>query len=151
MCHLTLPSDMYIHLHTIGLTGVTEVGTVTVHFGPNRRRFHWSISRWLLLLRKNIFGKSFQSSSSLFVPSCRFFFTFSKHAMIISEGIFPGNGSLTSYTYEIFQKIMPQLTNADTVFGRSHVCIIIRKKNWNSVVSDLNTTLWKMGILSQTL
>ena len=98
VCHLTtLPRDMYIHLHTICLTGVTVLGTVTFHFAPNRRRFHWSISRWILLLRKNIFGKSFQSSLSLFVSSFRFFLTFSKHAIIILEGIFHGNRSLTSY------------------------------------------------------
>ena len=35
---------MYIHLHTIGLIGMTELGTATFHFAPNRRRFHWSIS-----------------------------------------------------------------------------------------------------------
>ena len=30
VCHLTtLPNDMYIHLNTIGFTGVTELGTVT--------------------------------------------------------------------------------------------------------------------------
>ena len=43
------PCDMYIDLYTIGLTGVTEWGTVTFHFAPNRRRFHKSISRWILL------------------------------------------------------------------------------------------------------
>ena len=59
VCHLTTLRDVYIHLHTIGLTGVTELGTVTFHFAPNRRRFHWSISRWILLLLKNNFGKSF--------------------------------------------------------------------------------------------
>ena len=67
------PCDMYIHLHTIGLIGVTELGTVTYHFGPNQRRFPLSISRWILLRRKNIFGKGFKSSLSLFVPSVRFF------------------------------------------------------------------------------
>ena len=67
------PGDMYIHLHTIGLTGVTELGTVTVNFAPNRRRFHWSISRWILMRRKNIFDESLKSSLSLFVPSFRFF------------------------------------------------------------------------------
>ena len=67
------PCDMYIHLHTIGLIGVTEIGTVTCHLVPNRRRFHWSISRWILLCRKNIFGKSLLSCLSLFVPSFRFF------------------------------------------------------------------------------
>ena len=52
------PCEMYINLHTIGLTGATELGTVTFHFAPNRRRFHWSISQWILLRRKHIFGKS---------------------------------------------------------------------------------------------
>ena len=37
------PCDMYFHLHTIGLIGVTELGTVTFHFEPNRRQFHWSM------------------------------------------------------------------------------------------------------------
>ena len=31
-------SDMYIHSHTLGSIGVTELGTVTFHFAPNRRR-----------------------------------------------------------------------------------------------------------------
>ena len=64
---------MYINLYTIGLTGVTELGTVTCHFAPNRRRFHWSISQWILLRRKQMFGKSLRSSLSLFVPSFIFF------------------------------------------------------------------------------
>ena len=67
------PLLMYINLHTIGLTGATELGTVTSHFAPNRRRFHWSISQWILLRRKHIFIKSLKSSLSLFVPSFRFF------------------------------------------------------------------------------
>ena len=33
--------------------------------------------------------------------------------------------------YEIFPKIKLELANADTVLGRRHVCIIIKKKNWN--------------------
>ena len=52
------PCDIYIHLHTIGLIGITELGTATFHFAPNRRRFHWSISQWILLRRKNLIGKS---------------------------------------------------------------------------------------------
>ena len=59
---------MYIHLHMIGL-----IGTVTCHLATNRRRFHWSISRWILVRRQNIFGKSLKSSLSLFVPGFRFF------------------------------------------------------------------------------
>ena len=49
--------------------------------------------------------------------------------------------------YEIFPKIKLQLANADTVFGRRHVCIIIKKRNWNK----LNPELWKTWILPQTL
>ena len=64
---------MYINLHTICLTGATELGTVTCHFASNRRRFHWSISHWILLRQKHIFGKSLRSSLSLFAPSFRFF------------------------------------------------------------------------------
>ena len=63
------PFDMYIISYTIGLIGVTELGTATFHFAPNRRRFHWSISRWIWLRRKNIFSKSLRSSLSLFEPS----------------------------------------------------------------------------------
>ena len=33
--------------------------------------------------------------------------------------------------YETFPKMRLQLANVDTVLGRSHVCIIIKKKNWN--------------------
>ena len=67
------PCDMYIHLHRIGLTGAMELGTVTCHFAPPRRQFHWSISRWILLRRKNIFSESLKSSLSLFGQSFRFF------------------------------------------------------------------------------
>ena len=78
MCDLCVvwhyqPCDMYIHLHMIGLIGVTELGTVTFHFAPNRRRFHWSISWWIFLCRTHVFGKSLKSSLSLFVASFRFF------------------------------------------------------------------------------
>ena len=93
------PCDMYINLHTIGLTGATELGTVTCHFAPNRRRFHWLISQWILLRRKHIFGKSLKSSLGLFVPSFRFFSTFSKHEITILVKISQGNRSLTSYMY----------------------------------------------------
>ena len=67
------PCDMYSPLHMIGVIGVTDLGIVTFHFAPNRRRFHWSISRWILLCRKHVFSKSLKSSLSLFVPSLRFF------------------------------------------------------------------------------
>ena len=89
---------MYIHLHTICLTGVTELGTVTIHLSPNWRRFHWSISRWIFLLRKNIFGKKFPVELKFICAEFQIFLTFSKHAIIILEGIFHGNRSLTSYS-----------------------------------------------------
>ena len=46
---------MYIHLHTIGLIGMTELSTAKFYFAPNRRRFHWSISQWILLRLKKSF------------------------------------------------------------------------------------------------
>ena len=61
------PCDMYIHLHTIGLIGMTEIGTATFHFAPNRRRFHWSIFQWILLRRKNLRQK-LKSNLTLFMP-----------------------------------------------------------------------------------
>ena len=70
------PRDMYIHLHTIGLIGMMEIGTNTFHFAPNQRPFHLSISRWKLLRPKKnifIFGKSFKSSFSLYALSFSFF------------------------------------------------------------------------------
>ena len=68
--HLTISTlrHIYIHLHTICLIGMTELGTATFHFAPNRRWFHWSISQWILLRGKNLFGKSLKSNLSLFLP-----------------------------------------------------------------------------------
>ena len=68
------PCDIYIHLHTIGLIDAMELGTVTYHFAPNRRRFHSLISLWILLHRNNVFGRSLMSSFSLFVRSFSCFF-----------------------------------------------------------------------------
>ena len=88
---------MWNHLHAIGLIGVTELGTVTFHLAPNRRRFHWSISRWIMLGWKNIFGKSLKSNLSLFVP--RFSFsTVSEYYITILVSISHGNRSPTSHT-----------------------------------------------------
>ena len=61
-CHLCFiwqyqPYVIYIHLHTICLIGMTELGTATFHFAPNRRRIHCSISQWILLRGKNLFEK----------------------------------------------------------------------------------------------
>ena len=67
---------MYIHWHTIGFIGVTELGTVTFHLAPNRRPFHLSISRWIWLRQKIS-----RSSLSLFVPS---FITFQPLTDIVS-------------------------------------------------------------------
>ena len=63
---------MYIHLHTVGLTGATQLGTVTCHFAPNQRRFQWSISRWILLRRNKIFIKKFKVELQFILPSFRF-------------------------------------------------------------------------------
>ena len=72
--HLTtFPRDMYIHLHTIGLTGVTELGTVTFHLRQIGADFTGRFLGGYCCFEKNIFEKSFKSSLSLFVPSFRFF------------------------------------------------------------------------------
>ena len=77
-----LLSDMYIHSHLIGLIDMTELGTVTFNFAPNRRRFHWSIFRWTWLCRNKFFGKGLRSSLSLFVPS---FIIFQPLTNIVSQ------------------------------------------------------------------
>ena len=102
-CHLCViwqhyARDMYIHLHTIYLTGATELGTVTCHFAPNQRRFQWSISRWILLHRNNIFGKMFKVELKFICAEFQIFSTLSKHDVTILVIISHGNRSLTSYT-----------------------------------------------------
>ena len=88
---------MYIHLHTKGLTGATELGKVTCHFAPNQRRFQWSISRWRLLRRNNIFGKKFKVQHKFICAEFQIFSTLSKHYITILVIISHGNRSLTSY------------------------------------------------------
>ena len=101
-CHLCeiwqhYPCDMYIHLHTICLTGATELGTVTCHFAPNQRRFQRSISWWILLRRNNIFGKKFEVELKFICAEFQIFSTLSKHDITILVIISHGNRSLTSY------------------------------------------------------
>ena len=55
--------DLYIHLHTIFLIGVTELGTVTFHFARSRRRFYRSLRRKLFFELKFICAE-FQIFSS---------------------------------------------------------------------------------------
>ena len=92
---------MYIHLHTIGLTGATELGTVACHLAPNQRRFQWSISRWLLLRRNNIFDKKFKVELKFIIAEFQIFSTLSKHDIIILVIISHGNRSLTSYAFNV--------------------------------------------------
>ena len=101
-CHLCViwqhyPCNMYIHLHTIGLTGATELGTVTYHFAPNQRRFQWSISRWILLRRNNIFVKMFKVELKFICAEFQIFSTLSKHDITILVIIYHRNRYLTSY------------------------------------------------------
>ena len=98
------PCDMYIHLQTIGLIGVTELGTVTCHFAPNQSRFHWSISRWILLRRKNIFGKSLVELKFI-CAEFQIFLKFKKHDIAVLVSISHGNRSLTSYGMETIWEI----------------------------------------------
>ena len=88
---------MYIHLHMMCLTGATELGTVRCHFAPNQRRFQWSISRWILLRRNNIFGKKFKVELKFICAEFQIFSTLSKHDITILVIISHGNRSLTSY------------------------------------------------------
>ena len=90
---------MYIHLHTRGLTGATELGTVTCHFAPNQCRFLWSISWWILLRRNNIFGKMFKVELKFIRAEFQNFSTLSKHDIAILVIISHGNRSLTSYVF----------------------------------------------------
>ena len=101
-CHLCViwqhyPCNMYIHLHTIGLIGATELGTHACHFAPNQRRFQWSISRWILMRRNNIFGKKFKVELKFICAEFQIFSTLSKHDITILVVISHGNRSLTSY------------------------------------------------------
>ena len=100
-CHLCViwqhySCDMYIHLHTICLTGATELGTVTCHFAPNQRRFQWSIFRWILLRRNNIFGIKVQVELKFICAEFQIFSTLSKHDITVLVIISHGNRSLTS-------------------------------------------------------
>ena len=89
-CHLCFiwqyqPCVIYIHLHTICLIGMTELGTATFHFAPNRRRFHWSISQWILLREK----KSFRQKLKVELKFISAIFTFDKN---MKSCIFPHSG-----------------------------------------------------------
>ena len=87
---------MYIDLHTIGLTGATELGTVTCHFAPNQCRFQWSISWWILLRGNNIFGKKFKVELKFICAEFQIFSTLRKHDITTLVIISHGNRSLTS-------------------------------------------------------
>ena len=91
------PRNMYSHLHKIGLTGATELGTVTCHFAPNQCRLQLTISWWILLRRNNIFGKKFKVELKCICAEFQIFSTLCKHDITILIIISHGNGSLTSY------------------------------------------------------
>ena len=88
------PCNMYIHLHTIGLTGAYSY----MSFAPNQCRFQWSISWWILLRRNNIFGKKFKVELKFICAEFQIFSTLSKHDITILVNISHGNRSLTSYS-----------------------------------------------------
>ena len=107
-CHLCViwqhyPCNMYFQLHTIGLTGATELGTVICHFTPNQRRFQWSISWWILLRRNNIFSKKFKVELKFSCAEFQILSTLSKHDITILVIISHGNRCLTSYGVRIHQ------------------------------------------------
>ena len=110
---------------TVGLIGVTELGTVACHFAPNRRRFHWSNSRWILLRRKNIFGKRLKLSFSLFVASFRFFQPLEntispyKWAFLTEIGPWPRIQLFSALHYDdvIMGEIASQITSLTLVYS----------------------------------
>ena len=75
-CHLTiLPRDMYIHLHTIGSTGMTELIRYSYisFFAKSASISLVDFSVDIVASEKYFRQKFPQSSLSLFVPSFRFF------------------------------------------------------------------------------
>ena len=112
---------MYIHLHTIGSIGMMELGTVVFHFAPNRRQFHWSICRWILLRRK-----IFLEKVHLFVPS---FFKFNKYDITIPVSISHGNRYPTLY-FSIFCSLRIEASKlAQTKFSFKGFYTWFTKKN----------------------
>ena len=67
--------------------------------------------------------------------------------MCYEENENTGKGDISYAKYEIFLKIRLQLANADPVLWRRHVCIIIKKIEIGSIMSQLNPELWKTGVL----
>ena len=108
MCNLCViwhyqPYDMHIHFHMINLIDMTELGTaVTFYIVPNRCRFHWSISRWILLCRKHFRKKSFEVELKFTCAELQLFSTLSKYHIIILVSITHRNRSPTSYDTNVF-------------------------------------------------
>ena len=74
-CNVTISPLRHVHSFANGRFNWRDgiMYRFTFHFASSWHRVHWSISRWILLRRKYIFGKSLKSSLSLYVPSLRFF------------------------------------------------------------------------------
>ena len=94
MCDLCViwqfhPCDMYIHLHTTGL--LSGIMYSSILFCAKSASISLVVFRWWILLRrKNIFGKSQQSGLSLFVQSFSFS-TFDKYYIaILVSSVFSG-------------------------------------------------------------
>ena len=140
MCHLCViwqhyPCNMYIHLQMIGLTGATELGTVTCHFEPNQCRFQWSISWWILLRRNNIFGKKFKVEHKFICAEFQIFSSLSKHDITILAIISHGNRSLTSY----IKNVRPCITN----YSHSYLFSYLPQRfNWTAQRRRLGMDVW---------
>ena len=98
VCHLTtFPRDMYIHLHTIGLTGGIRYSYISVCAkSASISLVDFSVD---IVASKRYFRLKFPVELKFICAEPQIFSTFSKHAIIILEGIFHGNRSLTSYTH----------------------------------------------------
>ena len=91
-----IPCYMYIHSHTIGLIGVTELGTVTFHFALKSASISLvDFSMDMVASQKSFFGQSLRWDY-VFLCQGQYFLTFNKYYIIILVRITHGNRSLTS-------------------------------------------------------
>ena len=142
---------MYIHLHTIGLIGMTELGTATFHFAPNRRWFHWSISQWILLRRKKSFRQKLKGELK-FISAI---FTFDKN---MKSCIFAHSG-ITSLVYlfvcmYISYKAHNQCTKETFLIGSdvdvnifTRITVITCSGYLGKYPCSLLTWIWKVSYL----
>ena len=96
---------IYIHLYTIGLIGVTELGTVTFHFVPNQRR--WLVDFSVDIVASNLyFRQKFKLELKFICTEFQFSSTFNKYDIAILVRIVQGNRSLISYNHYALEDVL---------------------------------------------